>query len=249
MTNTHAFTDKATDYAASRPDYPSALCNTLRTQCQLSPQSRIADIGAGTGILTESLLQQRYHVTAIEPNDDMRHTCDQRLGHYTGYQSIAGSAESMVIPDHMLDLITAAQAFHWFDIERARAEFLRVLTPAGQVALIWNDRQPSDPLQQALNQLFARYGENERATQSRDRDGVDAFFRDGARQTFIWDHVHQLTLAGLTSLVYSRSYMPARGSAQSAEIEQQIKAIYHDFATDGQVSMHYQTLAIIGRPV
>jgi len=248
MTNTDVFTHKATDYAASRPDYPAALLTTLRKHCHLTPQSHIADIGAGTGILTESLLQQDYHVTAIEPNDDMRQSCDQRLECYPRYRSIAGTAERMSLPDHAIDLITAAQAFHWFDIEDARAECLRVLTPQGQVALIWNDRTASDPLQQALNGLFAKYGENERASQSRNRDGVDAFFRDGVRETFFWDHVHRLTLAGLTSLVYSRSYMPARRSTQSVEIERQIEAIYNDFAHDGCVSMHYQTHAIIGRP-
>ena len=98
----------------------------------------IADIGAGTGLLTQGLLARGYNVTAIEPNAGMRAAADQLLAGLHGYRSADGAAESIPVSSSSVDLITAAQAFHWFEIERARVEFFRVLRTHGKVALIYS---------------------------------------------------------------------------------------------------------------
>src|SRR4030095_4583501 len=108
--------------------------------------ARVADVGAGTGLLTRGLLARGFDVVAVEPNPAMREACDRYCAAFDRYRSVEGTGESMPLPAASIDLITAAQAFHWFDIDPARAECLRVLTPHGKVALIWNDRDFSDPL-------------------------------------------------------------------------------------------------------
>ena len=99
----------------------------------------------GRGFLTQGLLQGGYRVVAVEPNPAMRVAADDYLRKYENYRSVEGSAELLPLAAGSVQLITAAQAFHWFEVERAQAEFLRVLTPQGLVALIWNDRVLHDP--------------------------------------------------------------------------------------------------------
>src|SRR4029453_10214442 len=100
----------------------------------------------GTGLLTRGFLTRGYKVIAVDPNPAMREACDRYCGAFESYRSVEGTAESMPLPAASFDLVTAAQAFHWFDVMRVRAECLRVLTPQGKVALVWNDRDMSDPL-------------------------------------------------------------------------------------------------------
>jgi ubiquinone/menaquinone biosynthesis C-methylase UbiE len=102
----------------------------------LSAGAAIADVGAGTGLLTRGFLARGYNVVAVEPNPAMREACDRYCGAFERYRSVEGTAESMPLAAGSVDLVTAAQAFHWFDIERARAECLRVLEPDGRVALV-----------------------------------------------------------------------------------------------------------------
>ena len=117
-----AFSSKVADYVASRPDYAPSLLTTLREQCGLTNGACIADVGAGTGILSRSLLESGCQVIAVEPNAAMRAAAETALAGRPGYRSVAGSAEAMPLAAGAVDLITAAQAFHWFDPEPARRE-------------------------------------------------------------------------------------------------------------------------------
>lgn len=244
------FSSKVSDYVASRPDYPAALFAALRNACKLQPGAVAADVGAGTGLLTQGLLAQGYAVTAIEPSDSMRAAADAALTHIPSYSSAVGSAEHLPLPAASVDLITAAQAFHWFDITAARTEFLRVLKPQGQVALIWNDRVSSDPLHIALDSIFAQYGGAKRGAMLAhdERSEVPAFFGAGIPLELTWPHEHQLSEEGLLSLVFSRSYMPAPDSALGLQASQQVRELFQHLATDGHIAVRYTTIAIIGRP-
>lgn len=245
------FSSKVSDYVASRPDYPAALFAALRAECHLQAGSVVADIGAGTGLLTQGLLAQGYTVTAIEPSDSMRAAADHALAaQFPGYSSAAGSAEQLPLPPASVDLITAAQAFHWFDIAAARTAFLRVLKPHGRVALIWNDRVLSDPLHIALDGIFAEHGGAKRGAMLAhdERSEVPTFFGPTAPLELTWPHEHHLDEAALLSLVFSRSYMPARDSALGQQACQQVSALFQRLASDGQVAVRYTTVAIIGRP-
>jgi SAM-dependent methyltransferase len=243
------FCGKVADYVASRPDYPAALFDTLAQCGALPAQAEVADVGAGTGLLTQALLLRGHRVVAIEPNDEMRRACDRWLGTQPGYRSLNGRAEAIGLPDRSVDLLTAAQAFHWFDIEPARREALRILRPTGQVALIWNDRVGSDPLQVALDAVFAEFGGTRRSAMlaHEDRGEVPVFF-GGTLQEHHFAHEHPLDASGLLSLVFSRSYMPPRDTGAGQRAVQAVHAVFERFADHGHVAMRYRTVLILGRP-
>src|ERR1700712_2137458 len=155
---TKRFSNRVENYVKFRPSYPPGVLGLLQDKCGLTPAARVADVGSGTGILTELLLQQGNKVFAVEPNPDMRAAAEVRLSRQQNFTSVAGSAEATTLPDQSVELITAAQAFHWFDREKARGEFLRILTPGRWVALIWNDRHTeSTPFLRAYEQLLRTY--------------------------------------------------------------------------------------------
>ena len=244
------FSAKVNDYVASRPDYPAALFDTLSKHTRLPAGSVVADVGAGTGLLTHGLLQRGWSVIAIEPNPAMRAAADHWLGDRPGYRSAEGSAEHLPLADGSVDLITAAQAFHWFEVDAARTECLRVLRPHGQVALIWNDRRRNDPLHEALDGVFNQFGGVKRTAlvAHEDRAEVPRFFGNTTAREFAWPHEHRLDAAALASLAFSRSYMPARDSAAGQAVEDALRGVFARCAVDGKVAVRYATVAMVGRP-
>jgi SAM-dependent methyltransferase len=130
-----SFGARAAEYERGRPGYPEAAlrwCLPLRGR-------QVLDLGAGTGKLTRGLLALGLEVTAVEPLAEMR----ARIP--SGARTLAGTAEAIPLPEASVDAVFAGQAFHWFDHDRALAEIVRVLRPAGTVALLWNrldDRVP-----------------------------------------------------------------------------------------------------------
>jgi ubiquinone/menaquinone biosynthesis C-methylase UbiE len=139
--NTQRFTGRAQDYDLYRQRYPAEeVLAHLRAWCGLEPDWLIADIGAGTGMLAEVFLENSNRVLAIEPNPDMRdqmHASFDRLGPcWPRIEVIDATAEATTLPDASIDMVAAGRAFHWFDKDRALAEFRRILKPAGWVALV-----------------------------------------------------------------------------------------------------------------
>lgn len=133
-----AFSGKAADYAKARPDYPDELISYLKRTAFLSAASTVADIGSGTGKLTAALLKTGAKVFAVEPNADMRAEAERLLGEESRFCSVPADAEHTGLDDASVDLITAAQSFHWFDAERFKTECRRILKNGGKIALIWN---------------------------------------------------------------------------------------------------------------
>ena len=135
------FSDRVADYVRTRPGYPTAVLDILGTETGLNPATVVADVGAGTGLSAELFLRNGNTVFGVEPNREMREAAESLLAGYANFHSVAGSAESTTLPDASVDLIVAGQAFHWFDVPRARAEFRRILRPDGVVVLMWNTRR------------------------------------------------------------------------------------------------------------
>lgn len=258
-----AFSSKASDYLAARPDYPPGLLQHLR-QClppacadPAASPALVVDLGAGSGQLSAGLLAQGLRVTAIEPSEAMRAQALQRLGSLPGFTALAGVAEATGLPTACADLITAAQAFHWFEIDAARRECLRLLKPGAQVALIWNDRVSDEPCQIALNALFDEFGGARRQAQKQHmqpqggeeaRAGLAAFFGNPVPRAHHWLHEQLLDEAGLLSLAFSRSYIPPRDSAEGQVLSEHLRALFARHAEQGRLRMRYRCLAVIGRP-
>src|SRR5665647_1534650 len=122
MKNDCKFSGKANVYAKYRPTYPEEYLEYLASDCGLHPGIDAADIGSGTGILTRQLLAREVRVFAVEPNRDMRRMAEAELSGYSGFVSVDAAAEHTGLADQSIDLITVAQAFHWFDMEQFQLE-------------------------------------------------------------------------------------------------------------------------------
>ena len=153
MDHTNRFDGKGEIYAKARPKYAEALLDYLMQTCAIATGSVIADVGSGTGILTEQLLQAGYRVFAVEPNGDMRRKAEEKLSRNENFLSVDGRDSDMKLPDRSVDAVTASQAFHWFDAEAFRKECRRVLRPAGRVILVYNSRDESADCTRALAAL------------------------------------------------------------------------------------------------
>src|SRR6266404_712819 len=139
--STQRFSTRVENYIRYRPGYPGEIIEMLKISFCLRRESIIADIGSGTGILSELFLKAGNRVFGVEPNPEMRQASERLLQSFPGFTSVAGTAEETGLPGECANFITAGQAFHWFDATRARQEFCRILTPGGWVILVWNDRK------------------------------------------------------------------------------------------------------------
>src|SRR5215211_465185 len=155
---TQRFTGRVESYARYRPSYPQAVLDLLAAECGLTSASVVADVGSGTGLLSELFLENSNRVLGIEPNEEMRAAGERLLRDYPRFTSVAGTAEATTLDDACVDFVAAGQAFHWFDPERARTEFARILEPTGWVVLIWNlRRKDATPFLAAYERLLETY--------------------------------------------------------------------------------------------
>ena len=120
---TSRFSDRVENYVRYRPGYPPEVIQELKSECGLMASHVIADIASGTGIWTRMLLENGNPVFGVEPNAEMREAGERLLAAFPKFTSVAGTAEATTLADQSVDFVTAAQAAHWFDRERARREF------------------------------------------------------------------------------------------------------------------------------
>ena len=157
MKNDCKFNGKANVYAQYRPTYPEEYLEYLAAECGLHPGIDAADIGSGTGILTRQLLARETRVFAVEPNRDMRRVAEAGLSKYSGFVSVNAAAEHTGLADQSIDLITVAQAFHWFDMEQFQMECRRILRSGARAALVWNSRDETSVLVNELGEVCRKF--------------------------------------------------------------------------------------------
>jgi SAM-dependent methyltransferase len=243
------FSDRVGDYRATRPGYPPRLLDELREQGALFPDAAVADVGSGTGILTRLLLEAGHPVFAVEPNDAMRRAAEEDLENFRGFHSVAGSAEATTLPGGSVDLVTAAQAFHWFDRAAARSEFGRILRPGGQVALVWNERLTGTPFLDAYEALLLRVSIDYTVVDHRrvDAPSLEAFFGPAGYRASTFPNEQRFDLAGLKSRLGSSSYVPPEGHPGHAGMMEALEAIFAEHQSEGRVVFRYETKLYTGR--
>lgn len=143
--------ESASSYERGRPSYPPAALEWLSAQLGLQTGTVVLDLGAGTGKFTRLLATTGADVIAVEPQDAMRAELARTL---PGIPAKAGTAESIPLPDHSVDAVCAATAFHWFDHARAMPEIARVLRPGGRLGLIWMERDESVPWVRRMTEII-----------------------------------------------------------------------------------------------
>ena len=245
---TERFSDRVDSYAKHRPSYPDSLLNFLKHQ--VPTPAVVADAGSGTGILTELLLEAGYEVYGVEPNAPMRAAAEQRLRNHPAFHSVNGSAESTVLLDNSIDLITAAQAFHWFDRTRTKNEFRRILKANGKVALIWNERlddasEVNRRYESVLKEMVPGYPTVAHHRMVRQED-IHEFFAPNELRLVTFRNDQAMDRAGLIGRLLSTSYVPNTGQPGNAEIVAAVDQIFDDCQTDDLVTMVYETRVYFG---
>jgi ubiquinone/menaquinone biosynthesis C-methylase UbiE len=244
------FSSRVENYIKYRPHYPQAVITTLREQCGLSSAKVIADIGSGTGILSELFLQNGNPVFGVEPNREMREAGERILQNYPGFRSVAGRAEATTLADHSVDLIAAGQAFHWFDREKARGEFFRILKPNGWVMLVWNERETQDtPFLRAYEGLLQRYATDYAQVDHRqvDEAALTAFYGEQRFESKTFSHAQDFDHAGLQGRLLSSSYTPEAGHHDYEPMLAELTKIFQEFEVDGLVRVKYTTRMYYGK--
>lgn len=244
------FSNRVADYVRYRPSYPSGMIRILSESAGLQPGALVADIGAGTGISASLLLDAGCEVFAVEPNVDMRHAAEEQLGGNPRFHSIAAPAEATTLQDHSLDLVFAAQAFHWFDVPRARAEFSRILKPGGHIALVWNVRQTdSTPFLRDYEALLKAYATDYATVRHENvnEEVLRGFFLPGSYSKHSLPNVQRFDFEGLRGRLLSSSYAPAFGQPGHEAMLAELKRIFDAHQKEGVVDLFYDTEIHVGR--
>lgn len=246
---TERFTTRVDDYARHRPGYPAAAIELLKERCGLSAQAVVADVGSGTGILTELLLKSGARVFGVEPNDRMRVAAEAALHGYPRFVSVPGSAEETTLPAGSVDLVVAGQAFHWFDTARARAEALRIGRAGAWGALLWNERplEPPPFLVEYEALLHKHAAEYARISASRADERRMREFFGGTMELRTFPNQQIFDFEGLKGRLMSSSYAPEPGHAQHEPMMAALRALFERHATGGTVVFPYRTLVYYGQ--
>lgn len=244
LDSTKRFSSRVDNYVRYRPGYPKAIIDLLRDDCGLNKDSVIADIGSGTGKLTELFLDNGNPVLGVEPNREMREAGERLLKPFPRFTSVDGTAEATTLPDHCADFIITGQAFHWFDQERCRPEFLRILKPGGWVVIVWNDRRTdATPFLEDYETLLADFSIDYARVNHRRVDDpatVREFFRSAPRlKTFPYTQVFDYE--GLKGRLLSSSYAPEVGQPNHEAMLARLRQIFDTHQKDGHVVFEYDT--------
>jgi len=247
---TQRFSSRVENYVRFRPGYPPEVFELLQRECGLAPDSVIADIASGTGIFTRMLAENGNRVFGVEPNDKMRRAGERLLESYSGFTSIAGTAEATTLPDHIVDIVAAAQAAHWFDREKARREFVRILKPGGWLVLLWNERRTdSTPFLREYEHLLLSYGTDyQEVRHERTTAEIADFFSPSPFRSRNLEMRQEVDYTGLEGRLLSSSYTPTSDHANYDTMLRELRRIFDAHQIDDRVSLEYNTLVYYGRP-
>jgi SAM-dependent methyltransferase len=247
---TRRFSSRVENYIRYRPRYPQGLISLLERECALTPESVVADVGSGTGILSEILLANGNRVFGVEPNGEMRKAGERLLSGYPGFTSVNGRAEATTLPTAAVDLVTAGQAFHWFDRPAARAEFARILRPHGWVVLVWNKRRKeATPFARAYEHLLQRWSPDYDTVDLKNftDEGIAEFLIPGGFQLRTLENRQVFDFCGLEGRLMSSSYAPEPGHPNHAPMLAELHAIFDAHSVNGTVTFEYDTAVYFGR--
>ena len=246
MDYTNRFDGRGEVYAKARPRYAEGLFEYLKSEVGAAAGSVFADVGSGTGIFAEQLLNSGYAVFAVEPNGDMRRKAEEKLAQRKDFVSVNGNDGHTGLPDRSIDFVSAAQAFHWFAPEAFRGECRRILRPGGTVVIVYNFRDENAPCTRALAALQQRFNPAFPGfSNGMSRERCRAFF-DGPCAVYCADNAQRYDRQGYIDRVLSSSYSRRPGDEGFEEYRRGICEIFDEFAADGWITVPTDTVAFIG---
>jgi SAM-dependent methyltransferase len=247
---TGRFSGLADVYARCRPTYPAAAIDLIVSRGGLGPKSLLIDVGCGTGISSRLFAARGIPVIGIDPNEDMRRKAMSEpvppgvpVPEYR-----AGRGEATGLPDGVADVVLSAQAFHWFESDAALREFHRVLKPGGWVALMWNERDETDPFTADYGTVL-RWGTSAAAVEGpRGRGGEPLLTHSLYRQAELLTFANEQPLDedGLIGRTFSASYAP-REPAEAEALAAALRDLFARYQSGGRVVMRYVTSLYLAR--
>jgi ubiquinone/menaquinone biosynthesis C-methylase UbiE len=240
MSNVDRFTGRASLYDRYRQRYPElAILSKLQQWCGLQSSWFVADVGAGTGMLSEVFLGNGNRVLAVEPNEEMRSLCARHTTEWPQLEVIDGTAEATTLGDASVDIVAAGRAFHWFDTQPALKEFRRILKPRGWLTLVSLGRSRTPNEQSiAFERLLTEYGT--------DIDYVRAGYRlhDNLTEIFASD-LHQAQLEAeqyvdwptFLGQAMSFSMTPSVSTPRFPTFQAALQSYFDEYAVDGVLTL------------
>ncbi|MFN2577970.1 MAG: class I SAM-dependent methyltransferase [Pyrinomonadaceae bacterium] len=246
---TKRFSNRAENYLKYRPRYPAAIIPLLESECGLTPETVVADVGSGTGFMTELFLKHGNRVFGIEPNAEMRSAGERLLAKYPNFSSLNTTAERTSLPDNSIDLVIAGQAFHWFDQRKAKLEFARILRPRGWLVLVWNGfRVESSPLVRGYHEVLLRHGTDySEVSREIEACNIDGLFAPLASRRARFDFKQVFDFEGLKGRLLSASYTPQQTAPNFDQMIEELRAVFEANQRNGTVDFDYETVVYYGQ--
>ena len=247
MKTTEKFSGKASYYTAGRPAYSEKLIEYL-CSIGLSEQSIVADIGSGTGIFARQLLEKGAFVYCVEPNGDMRSAAGRELGLFDKFVSVNGTASDTTLESNSIDLITCAQAFHWFNVEEFKAECKRILKPNGKVILIWNTRDTEAAINKdsaAICQKYCPAFQGFNGGSNNNAERISQFF-SGKFEIKSFENDLEYDRDKFINRMLSSSYALAPTDSQYQKYIDELTSIFEKYSSNGILTLPNSTVAYIG---
>lgn len=243
------FSSKVANYIKYRPSYPQQIIEQIMNITDLCPAAKIADIGAGTGIFTQLLLENNFSVTAIEPNRYMLAAAKENLSVYPFFTYLNNKAEDTGLTSQSLDLIVAAQSFHWFNNDTTKQEFRRILKTNGYLALIWNQADLTDHFQQQLDQALQTFAVDYNKVKHSNLSAVEIshFFQANTMKEYCLDNPQAYDLLGLLGRIESCSYCPENQSTAHLQLTSALEKLFYKHANNNLLNIAQTCKLYIGR--
>lgn len=237
------FSNRVKNYAKYRPVYPPEVLAVFRDEMGLTRDSVIADVGSGTGISSKLFLENGSVVYGVEPNAKMREAAAEFLAPYPNFYSIDGTSTTTNLFRASVDMVIAAQAFHWFDPESTRNEFKRILKPRGWVALMWNERKlNTTPFLIQYEQLLLKFASDyTKVRHDNINETTLATFFQGDFRTATYANRQVLDFEGIKGRVSSSSYMPAESDSRYSAMVAELKTLFDKHAESDRIIVFYDT--------
>jgi SAM-dependent methyltransferase len=169
------------------------------------------------------------------------------LAAFAHFRSVTGAAENTTLADHSVDLLTSAQAAHWFDRDKAVREFQRILKPGGFLVLLWNDRRiEASAFGRDYEQLLLEYGTDYEEVRKRDQASA-GFFGEIKSEKRVLNNYQDLDYAALEGRLLSSSYIPQPGDAAYVPMLAELRRVFDAHQQEGLVRMDYDTKIYFGK--
>lgn len=249
---TERFTGRVAEYERYRQRYPMELLRVLRERCGLSEAHRVADVGAGTGMLAELFLENGNRVAAIEPNAEMRAVCEGLMERYPALRLADATAEATGLEDASIDFVAVGRALHWFDLDLAMREFGRVLRPHGWVVLVALGRSQGDSEREVeFERILVEQGNDYRDVKRRYlvHEAVLGMLQS---ESLVREQMHGeqlLTLEEFLGQVQSYSAAPLPGDEKYAGMQQALHTYFERWCEGGVLKMGTTCFLTCGRIV